>query len=131
TTSAITKGDAIAETLAKRRILLVLDGCEPLQHGLDKQQGDLKDQGLRALVRRFAATPPAEAHGLVVLTSRLPIKDVGRWKDTAAPVHNVEKLSDEAGAALLRDNGAWGTHNELHAAVRDFGGHPLALALLA
>jgi len=131
TSSATAKGEAIAEELMKRRVLLVLDGCEPLQHGLDKQQGELKDQGLRALLRRFASTPPGQTHGLVVLTSRLAIKDVARWQDSSAPVKRVDKLSDDAGAALLRDNGAWGTDKELQAAVRDFGGHPLALGLLA
>ena len=34
------------------------------------------------------------------------------------------------GAALLRDNGVWGT-DEAKAAAHDFGGHPLALGLLA
>ncbi len=131
TTSATAKGEAIAEALAQRRVLLVLDGCEPLQHGLGTQQGELKDRGLRALLRRFAAMPPAEAHGLVVLTSRLPVRDIARWKDGAAPVLDVEELSDEAGAALLRDNGVWGTEAELRAAARAFGGHPLALGLLA
>ena len=85
TTSASAKGEAIAEALARRRMLLVLDGCEPLQHGLGMQQGELKDLGLRALLRRFAAMPPAEGHGLVVLTSRQAVKDVARWKDSAAP----------------------------------------------
>ena len=131
TTSANAKGEAIAEAMGQRRVLLVLDGCEPLQHGLDKQQGELKDQGLRSLLRRFAAMPPTETHGLIVLTSRLPVKDVARWKDSAAPVFDVEQLSAEAGAALLRDNGVWGTDKELLAAARDFGGHPLALGLLA
>jgi tetratricopeptide (TPR) repeat protein len=131
TTSATAKGEAIAEALARRRVLLVLDGCEPLQHGLGMQQGELKDLGLRALLRRFAAMPPAAAHGLVVLTSRQAVKDLARWKDNAAPVLDVERLSDEAGAALLRDNGVWGTDAELQAAARAFGGHPLALGLLA
>jgi tetratricopeptide (TPR) repeat protein len=131
TTSATAKGEAIAEAMAKRRVLLVLDGVEPLQHGLDKQHSELKDQGLRALIRRFAAMPPTETHGLVVLTSRLAVKDIARWKDGAAPVVDVEQLSDEAGEALLRDNGVWGTDKELKAASRDFGGHPLALGLLA
>jgi hypothetical protein len=131
TTSATAKGDAIAEALAQRRVLLVLDGCEPLQHGLGPQQGELKDLGLRALLRRFAAMPPAEGHGLVVLTSRQAVKDIARWKDGAAPVLDVEELSDEAGAALLRDNGVRGTAAELRAAASAFGGHPLALGLLA
>ncbi len=131
TTSATAKGDAIAEALMSRRVLLVLDGVEPLQHGPDGQQGQLKDQGLRALLRRFAASPPAEAHGLIVLTSRLEVADIAGRKDGAAPVYNVEELSDDAGAALLRDNGVWGPEKELKHAARDFGGHPLGLGLLA
>src|SRR4029077_592737 len=43
TTSAVAKGDAIAEALMQRRVLLVLDGVEPLQHGPDGQLGQLKD----------------------------------------------------------------------------------------
>ncbi|HXO68491.1 MAG TPA: hypothetical protein VN838_05970, partial [Bradyrhizobium sp.] len=131
TTSANVKGEVIAEEMAKRRILLLLDGCEPLQHALDKRHGELRDQGLRALLRRFATMPPNEAHGLVVLTSRLPINDIGRWNDGSAPVIDVEKLPDEAGAALLRDNGVWGTDVELNETARAFGGHPLSLGLLA
>jgi tetratricopeptide (TPR) repeat protein len=131
TTSATVKGEAIAEAMMQRRVLLVLDGVEPLQHGLDAQLGQLKDQGLRALLRRFASTPPAQAHGLIVLTSRLAVKDIARWQDGAAPVVDVERLSDEAGAALLRDNGVWGTDKELNAAAHDFDGHALALGLLA
>src|SRR5205085_4181237 len=59
-TSATAKGEAIAEEMGKRRVLLVLDGLEPLQHGPGPQEGQLKDQGLRALLRRFAAVPPSE-----------------------------------------------------------------------
>jgi hypothetical protein len=131
TTGASAKGEAIAEALMQRRVLLVLDGVEPLQHSLDTQLGQLKDQGLRALLRRFASTPPGQPHGLIVLTSRLAVKDIARWQNDVAPVVDVEKLSDEAGAALLRDNGVWGTDKELKAAAHDFGGHPLALGLLA
>ena len=131
TTSASAKGEAIAEVLAKRRVLLLLDGVEPLQHGPGPQTGQLKDLGLLALLRRFAVRPPGERHGLIVLTSRLAVADIARWKDSAAPVLDVERLSDEAGAALLRDNGVWGTDKELKAAAQDFAGHALALGLLA
>ena len=55
----------------RRRVLLVLDGVEPLQCGPGTQPGQLKDQGLRTLLRHFAAAPPAAAHGLLMLTSRL------------------------------------------------------------
>ena len=131
TTSASAKGEAIAEALTTRRVLLVLDGVEPLQHGPGPQAGQLKDQGLRALLRRFAAAPPRADHSLIVLTSRLAVADIQRFKDGAAPVVDVERLSDEAGAELLRDNDVWGIDKELRAASRDFGGHPLALTLLA
>jgi hypothetical protein len=131
TASPTSKGEAIAEDMARRRVLLVLDGVEPLQHGPGPQIGQLKDFGVRALLRRFAATPPGAAHGLLVLTSRLPLGDIGRWRDGAAPIVDVDRLSDGAGAALLRDNGVWGTDTDLKTAARDFGGHPLGLALLA
>jgi hypothetical protein len=131
TTSASAKGEAIAEALMTRRVLLVLDGVEPLQHGPGPQPGQLKDQGLRALLRRFATAPPRADHSLIVLTSRVAVADIQRFRNGAAPVIDVERLSDEAGAELLRDNDVWGIDKELRAASRDFGGHPLALTLLA
>ena len=112
-TSASAKGEAIAEALTKRRALLVLDGVEPLQHGPGPQAGQLKDQGLRALLRRFAAAPPKADHSLIVLTSRLAVADIQRFRTSAAPVVDVESLSDEAGAELLRDNDVWGVDRDL------------------
>ena len=131
TTSASAKGEAIAEALTKRRVLLVLDGVEPLQHGPGPQAGQLKDQGLRALLRRFAAAPPQADASLIVLTSRLALADLKRFEDDSAPLVDVGRLSDEAGAELLRDNDVWGIDSELRAASHEFGGHPLALTLLA
>ena len=129
--SASGKGEAVAEALMGRRALLVLDGVEPLQHGPGGQAGQLKDQGLRALLRRFAATAPSAKHSLIVLTSRVAVADIERFRTDAAAVVDVERLSDEAGAELLRDNGVWGVDRELRAASHDFGGHALALTLLA
>jgi AAA ATPase domain len=131
TTSASAKGEAMAEALTKQRALLLLDGVEPLQHGPGPQAGQLKDQGLRALLRRFATAPPRADHSLIVLTSRVAVADIKRFKDGAARVVDVERLSDEAGAELLRDNDVWGIDRELRAASREFDGHPLALTLLA
>jgi TIR domain/AAA ATPase domain len=129
--SAGAKAEAIAAALVRRHVLLVLDGVEPLQHGPGPQLGQLKDRGLRALLRHIAAAPPVAAQGLLVLTSRLAVADLARWRDSAAPVVDLEHLSDAAGAALLRDNHLWATDRDLQGASRDFGGHPLALQLLA
>ena len=97
TTSASAKGDAIAEALMARRVLLVLDGVEPLQHGPGPQMGQLKDQGLRALLRRFAAAPPRAGHSLIVLTSRVAVADIRRFKQSAAPVVDVEQAIGRSG----------------------------------
>ena len=48
-----------------------------------------------------------------MLTSRVAVADIKRFKDGAAPVVDVERLSDEAGAELLRDNDVWGIDKEL------------------
>ena len=113
-------------------MLLFLDGVEPLQHGPGPQSGHLKDPGLRALLRRFAAAPPGAGHGLIVLTSRAAVADIQTFRLRSAPVIDVERLSDEAGAELLRNNDVWGIEADLRAAASgDFGGHPLALTLLA
>ncbi len=66
-----------------------------------------------------------------MLTSRLAVADLQRFRSGAAPVVDVDRLSDEAGAELLRDNDVWGIDKELRQASHDFGGHPLALTLLA
>jgi tetratricopeptide (TPR) repeat protein len=109
----------------------VLDGLEPLQYGPEGQQGALKDQGLRAFLRGVAAKQPATGHGLIVLTSRLAVYDLRKWQDSTAPLVDLGRLSDQAGAALLADGGVAGSPEALREAARDFAGHALALSLLA
>src|SRR5262249_41285152 len=69
TTSSLAKGERLAEEFSRRRVLLVLDGLEPLQFGTEGQRGALKDHGLRAFLRGLALRQPAAGHSLVVLTS--------------------------------------------------------------
>lgn len=129
--NAIAKGEALAEAVANRSVLLILDGCEPLQSGIGAHSGELKDVGLRTFLRRLAALAPSEFPRLVVLTSRLPVGDIARWRSTSCPLEKIDGLSVEAGKSLLRDNSVWGTDEHLRLAVQDFAGHPLALGLLA
>jgi hypothetical protein len=67
----------------------------------------------------------------VIVTSRLDVKDLERWKATAAPVLDLRSLSDEAAAALLADRGVKGSEKLLREAAHEFAGHPLALTLLS
>jgi hypothetical protein len=130
-TSSTVKAERLAEAMAQRRILVVLDGVEPLQHGPGPQQGQLKDHGLRALLRRFAQTSFAGQHSLVVVTSRLAITDIQRWKDGSAPVRDLGFLRNDAGAELLESYGVHGPRVEMVAASREAGGHALTLTLMA
>jgi hypothetical protein len=124
------RGEAIADALMKRRALLILDGVEPLQRGPGPQTGELTDEGLRALLRRFAAASPRVNHSLIVVTSRVAVADLARFEHTA-PVLHIGRLSDEEGAELLRDRDVWGIDEELRAASREVGGRPQKLASLA
>ncbi|MCB9958812.1 MAG: TIR domain-containing protein [Rhodospirillaceae bacterium] len=139
---ATAKAKAIAQAMADRRVLLVLDGVEPLQDPPGPTYGRLRDTGLRTLLRRVAAQPAGGSGSLIVLTSRAPVADIEKWhgagNDGTAPSHRLDTLSPEAGAELLRDvimldapvGARPPTQKELEAASREFGGHALSLGLL-
>ena len=68
--------------------------------------------------------------GLCVITTRLPIADVADHERTSAPRRDLEQLSSDAGAKLLRALGVKGGEAELRSASDEFNGHCLALTLL-
>ena len=68
--------------------------------------------------------------GLCVITTRLPVADIGDHERTSAPRRDLEHLSCDAGAHLLRALGVRGDQAELRKASDEFGGHCLALTLL-
>ena len=120
------KGERLANLIAHRRILLILDGLEPLQNPPGSQEGRLRDPSLQALLRELAAFNT----GLCVITTRLPVADIADHEDTSAPRRDLEQLSGDAGAKLLRALGVRGQEAELRTASDEFGGHCLALTLL-
>ena len=70
---AFDKGRRLAQLVGERRALLILDGLEPLQYApTSPTPGELKDQGLAALLKGLAAT----SHGLCVVTTRYAIPDL-------------------------------------------------------
>ena len=120
------KGERLAKLISHRRTLLVLDGLEPLQNPPGPQEGRLRDPSLQALLRELAAFNS----GLCVITTRLPIADIADHEHTSAPRRELEQLSSDAGAKLLRALGVKGDEAELRSASDEFGGHCLALTLL-
>ena len=120
------KGERLAKLVAHRRTLLILDGLEPLQNPPGPQEGRVREPSLQALLRELAAFNT----GLCVITSRLPIADISDHERTSALRRNLEQLSNDAGAQLLRALGVKGSEAELRTASNEFSGHCLALTLL-
>ena len=120
------KGERLAKLIAHRRTLLVLDGLEPLQNPPGPQEGRVRDPSLQALLRELAAFNS----GLCVITTRLPIADIADHERTSAPRRDLEQLSSDAGAKLLRALGVKGGEAEPPSASDEFNGHCLALTLL-
>ena len=120
------KGERLAKLVADRRALLILDGLEPLQNPPGSQEGRLREPALQALLRELAAFNK----GLCVITTRAPVADIADHEQTSALRCDLEQLSSEVGAKLLRALGVKGDEAELRSASGEFGGHCLALTLL-
>ena len=120
------KGERLAKLISHRRTLLVLDGLEPLQNPPGPQEGRLRDPSLQALLRELAAFNL----GLCVITTRLAIADLADHEHSSASRRDLEQLSSDAGARVLRALGVKGAETELRSASEEFRGHCLALTLL-
>jgi hypothetical protein len=112
------KGERLAKLVAHRRTLLVLDGLEPLQNPPGPQEGRLREPSLQALLRELAAFT-----GLCVITTRTPVADIADHEGTSALRRDLEQLSSDAGAKLLRALGVNGDEAELRIASDEFKGH--------
>jgi hypothetical protein len=120
------KGERLARLVAHRRTLLILDGLEPLQNPPGPQEGRLREPSLQALLRELAAFNK----GLCVITTRTPVADIADCEGSSALRRDLDQLSSDAGAKLLRALGVNGDETELRTASDEFTGHCLALTLL-
>src|SRR6516162_3806937 len=120
------KGERLAKLVAHRRTLLILDGAEPLQNPPGPQEGRVREPSIQALLRELAAFNS----GLCIITTRLPVADIADHEPSSALRRDLEHLSSDAGAKLLRALGVKGHEVELRRASDEFNGHCLALTLL-
>jgi hypothetical protein len=106
---------------------LIGSGClEPLQNPPGPQEGRVHEPSLQALLRELAAFNT----GLCVITTRTPVADIADHERTSALRRDLEQLSSDAGAKLLRALGVNGHEAELRNASDEFSGHCFALTLL-
>ena len=121
TASVYAKAEAIAQRLREERVLLILDGIEPLQDS----SGMLRDQALKALLQELST----KNKGLVLCTTRVRIDDVPDDDPRALSI-DLDNLDPEHGAEYLRHFKVKGTEEELREASAEYGNHALALTLL-
>ncbi len=122
------RAERLFELVQSQKTLLVLDGLEPLQHGAETvQAGELKDRALADFLRRLSW----QNAGLCLITTRVLVEDIRDRRNNAAPVIELDHLSDQAGGALLKVMKIEGERKELEAASEKVQGHGLALNLLA
>jgi len=121
------KGARLAQLVAERRTLLVLDGVEPLQYPPSSPlAGELRDPAVAALLKGLAQQNP----GVCVVTTRERVSDLTPFRASTAPELPLHHLSKSAGVELLRTLGIQGSEKELEALVEEVQGHALTLNLL-
>jgi hypothetical protein len=130
------KGVRLAELVAAKRALVILDGLEPLHYGPSRRSGGsgdagltggLKDHGLRALLRQLAAADS----GLIVVTTRLKVPDLAGRPAPAVINERLRPIPTADGVELIRTIGVHGKYEEMKALVEDLSGHAIALTQVA
>jgi tetratricopeptide (TPR) repeat protein len=120
------KGALLAKIISKKKIILILDGLEPLQHPPGPVYGLLKDQALSAMLKNLVRC----LKGLCIITSRCPVEDLKMAKGKAYISHDLENLDKNAGMEILKNHEIKGPDKELQKVSEEFKGHALALNLL-
>ena len=115
----------LAKRIQKERVLLLLDGLEPLQDAPSVNKGRFKDKGLAELVKMLAK----QNAGLMVLTTRQEVPEL-EGHGPLVVNHPLEDLTPAAGADLLVELGVHGRQRDLEGAVHEVQGHALSVTLL-
>lgn len=117
--TAEAKAEALVHHLRQHRVLLILDGLEPLQN---HATGELNDYALKDLLRELST----QNAGMVLCTSRTTLADL-----PDVPPLELDNLTEADGARYLREKfEVHGSEEDLRAASTAYGNHALALTLL-
>ncbi|HEV3040882.1 MAG TPA: TIR domain-containing protein [Candidatus Angelobacter sp.] len=118
--SVYATAEAVASRLREEKMLLILDGIEPMQDSA----GFLRDSALKALLQELST----KNAGLVLCTTRVRL-DLPDDPPRVLSV-DLDNLTPENGAEYLRHLGVDGEQQELEQASKDSDNHALALTLL-
>jgi tetratricopeptide (TPR) repeat protein len=89
----------LADILEQRRVLLILDGIEPMQSPRgDAEHGRLRDDAMSDFLRDLAR----DNAGLCVVTTRLPLPDLAGYKSEQVRQVRLKNLPLSDAVALLR-----------------------------
>jgi tetratricopeptide (TPR) repeat protein len=109
-----------------RRHLVVLDGMDALQCQGGEVDGDISSPALKQFLGYVAA---AESASMVVLTTQIPLAEFAHL--TTVSAFELAELTAEEGRELLVKNGLYSSISELSSIVEEWGGHALALTIVA
>ncbi|MBX7143634.1 MAG: hypothetical protein K1X79_04215 [Oligoflexia bacterium] len=119
----------LANTLASRRILVCLDGLEPLQYSDPLLLGRVKDNGLATFLRLIAESPNSSSK--LLITTRLAVTDLACFEgEKRAASFNLDCLSPAASIALLKAQTAITEPALLLELADRVGSHAYSLLLL-
>jgi hypothetical protein len=118
------RGTRLAQRIAERRTLLILDGLECLQYGEDQRNSRFIDPGMSAFLGHIAVA----GTGLCVMTAHDPIADLGAAASSVS--YTLGELPEESAVALLRSLGVEGRDDLLLSVAERSGGNALTLTLL-
>jgi hypothetical protein len=121
--------DAALDLVRAYPIVVVLDGLEVLQEGLENANyGAFLDGDLRDFLAGFGQR---KHRSLTVLTSRFVFADLNRFLGAAFHQLELHGLVPERGAELLEELGVGGTTSERGYVAERLEGHPLGLRVFA
>jgi hypothetical protein len=121
------KARSLLSLLQEKKAILVLDGLEPLQMSFTNK-GKIVDMGLKTLFSDLQKQALGKQRLIIITSQRPPVELAG------CPFYKnlyLEKLPPGNGASLLKSLDIQGSPWQLSAASQAYGGHLLALVLLA
>jgi nucleoside phosphorylase/tetratricopeptide (TPR) repeat protein len=122
------KVDWIKKHIGTERYLIILDGLEEMQKAEEGEPfGKMVDAAFKELLMWLAE----HINGLVLITTRFPMKDIEGYIRTKYENIELEGLSVEDARQLFIKVGVKGEQKDIDNVIKEYMGHALSLTLLS